>query len=358
MAEFLGLGMTHYPPLAGSDEKMAFILRWTLNDPDIPDAEKDPANWPELMRSEIADDWGAAAAAGHRKQLREGLGACRKALDDFKPDIVVVWGDDQYENFREEAVPPFCVLAYEDTEIKPFALLAGMGLPNAWGVSDDETFVMRTDNAAARRLADALIRDDFDVAYSYRQLEGAKFPHAIANTQLFLDYDHYGQQFPYKLLPITVNCYGQHVIARRGGLAMFADIRKERLDPVGPSPKRCFNLGAAVARAFQQTDLRVALVASSSWSHAFLVDKNWHLRPDTPNDQRLYDALVARDWDAWTSTTANDIVDAGQHEMLNWFCLAGAMNELGLPLTWSDFVVTDAFNSNKCFAVFSPEASG
>ncbi|MGH7749099.1 MAG: extradiol ring-cleavage dioxygenase, partial [Candidatus Dormibacteria bacterium] len=80
--------------------------------------------------------------------------------------------------------------------------------------------------------------------------------------------------------------------------------------------------------------------------------KTWHIRPDTPADQHLYDALVRGDWDTWTATTGADVVDAGQHEMLNWFCLAGAMNELGLPLSWSDFVPTDVFNSNKCFAVY------
>ncbi len=33
MAHFLGLGLTHYPLLAGTDEHMASLLRWTLNDP-------------------------------------------------------------------------------------------------------------------------------------------------------------------------------------------------------------------------------------------------------------------------------------------------------------------------------------
>jgi hypothetical protein len=277
--------------------------------------------------------------------------ACRTALDEFAPDIVLVWGDDQYENFKEEAVPPFCVLAYEDTDVEPFVWLNSMGMPNVWGVPAEHTFRMRTDKVAARRLTDDLLRADFDVAYSYRQLT-AKFPHAIGNTQLFLDYDKAGQGFPYPILPITVNCYGQHVIARKGGLARFADIADEDLDPVGPSPARCFALGAAVARALSKGDQRVALIASSSWSHAFLHDKGWHLRPDTPADQRLYDAFVRGDWDAWTTTTADEVVAAGQHEMLNWFCLAGAMHELGLPLRWSEFVVTDAFNSNKCFAIF------
>ncbi|MDT7619979.1 MAG: hypothetical protein QOF99_880, partial [Pseudonocardiales bacterium] len=183
--------------------------------------------------------------------------------------------------------------------------------------------------------------------------ENGHFPHAIANTQLFLDYDNAGREFPYKILPITVNCYGQHAIVRHGGMARFADITDERLDPVGPTPARCFALGASVARALAKTDRRVALVASSSWSHAFLNDKDWHLRPDTPADRRLYDAFTRRDWDVWTATTGKEVVDAGQHEMLNWFCLAGAMHELDLPLSWSEFLTTDVFNSNKCFAIFN-----
>jgi hypothetical protein len=266
--------------------------------------------------------------------------------------VLVVWGDDQYENFREEAVPPFCVLAYGQTEVCPFEVMNERGLPNVWGLPEDMTFTLRGDENGARLLTNELLEDGFDIAYSYRKRDNAHFPHAIANTQLFLDYDHAGREFPYLILPITVNCYGQHVIARRGGLARFAEIADERVDPVGPSPRRCFQLGAGVARAMAKTDRRVALVASSSWSHAFLTDKLWHLRPDTPADQRLYEAFRRGDWDSWTAVTGKQIVDSGQHEMLNWFCLAGAVNELGLGLTWSEFVVTDVFNSNKCFAIF------
>ena len=30
----------------------------------------------------------------------------RAALDEFAPDFIVTWGDDQYENFREQIIPP------------------------------------------------------------------------------------------------------------------------------------------------------------------------------------------------------------------------------------------------------------
>ena len=37
----------------------------------------------------------------------------REALDAFKPDIVLIWGDDQYENFKRDCIPAFCVGIYD-----------------------------------------------------------------------------------------------------------------------------------------------------------------------------------------------------------------------------------------------------
>ena len=354
MAEILGLGMTHYPLLAGRDENMAGLLRGTLHDPDIPPEEKDPARWPAAMQAEWGDDEGRAAAPGHRAALVENLDRCRQAVDDFAPDAIVVWGDDQYENFREEVVPPFCVLAYDDIDVQPFEVMNEFGNPNAWGLADDMTFTLHGNRSWSRTLADRLIADGFDMAYSYRKREGAHFPHAIANTQLFLDYHHAGREFDVPIIPITVNCYGRHAIARRGGLARFAEVWQEEADPSGPTPARCMELGRAVALALAADDRRYVFVASSSWSHAFLTDKFWHIRPDTTADMALYDAFVAGDYRRWRRTTGAEIVDAGQHEMLNWFCLLGAMEALGSPLAWSTMVRTDVFNSNKCFALFDP----
>lgn len=358
MAHFLGLGLTHYPLLAGTDDHMASLLRWTLSDPDIPESAKDPATWPALMQQEWSTDKGVSAAAQHRQALVDNLARCRAALDEFKPDVVVVWGDDQYENFREEIIPPFCVLAYGDLETEPFELMTERGSPNAWGLPNDTEITLHGSPDTARWLTGELIEHGFDMAYSYEKRKDSAFPHAIVNTQLFLDYPEAGAKFPYPLLPITVNCYGPHVIARRGGLVTFAQARGERLDPVGPPPSRCFALGRAVARAFAGTDLRVALVASSSWSHAFLVDKNWRLSPDTESDLRLYELMRSGDWEQWQATPTADLLESGQQEMLNWFCMTGAAAELGLELAWSDMVVTDVFNSNKCFAIYQEGGQG
>ena len=71
----------------------------------------------------------------------------------------------------------------------------------------------------------------------------------------------------------------------------------------------------------------MALVASSSWSHAFLTDKTWHITPDTDADRRLYQLFIDRDYTTWQATVSREIVDSGQHEMLNWFCLTGAVGD-------------------------------
>lgn len=354
MSEVLGLGLTHYPLLLGPDTHMANLLRSALKDPDIPADRKDPANWTDRARAEWADDGGTAAAAGHRDALLSNLRRCRAALDDFAPDLVLVWGDDQYENFREEVVPSFCVLAYGDTEVDPFGVIKKLRIPNAWGRADDQRFVMRGDVGFAKALVAGVINRGVDVAYSYQPRQGINFPHAFGNTQIFLDYENIGTKFPYRIVPMAVNCYGEHVIARHGRITPFADIRAgEDLDPPGPTPRRCFEFGRAVAQTVVESGRRVALVASSSWSHAFLHDKAWHLWPDTDSDRQLYLALVERDDDAWLRRTGRQIVDDGQHEILNWYCLLGAMRELGLDLTWSDLVTTEIFNSNKAFALFS-----
>src|SRR5262249_42276421 len=63
MGEILGLGMTHYPPLIGTDANMANILRAVLKDPGLPERYRDPASWPEAMRREDGTDGGTTSAA-------------------------------------------------------------------------------------------------------------------------------------------------------------------------------------------------------------------------------------------------------------------------------------------------------
>ena len=130
MGEILGIGVTHYPGLIQPDEAMAGLLNRTLNSEQVPEALKDPARWPEPMRKEWADP--LAAAKEHRRRLVNGFREARKALDAFDPDFVLIWGDDQYENFREDGVPSFCVFACDEIEFAPLCALLAAPRANVW----------------------------------------------------------------------------------------------------------------------------------------------------------------------------------------------------------------------------------
>jgi len=352
MAEILGLGLSHYPPLCLTDPEMSGILRWTLKDPGIPEPEKDPRNWPAAMQAEWADDFGTKAAGEHRRAMVEGFDRVRAALDDFRPDVVLIWGDDQYENFKEDVIPPFAILAYPDMDLHPWghAQASSMmkGRANAWGEDESLHYRLRGRPDIARALTTGLLEAGFDVAYAYKPLHHSSVAHAFTNAILYLDYHRRGWDFPTICFP--VNCYGRKVISARGFLTKIADPLE--WDPPSPSPQRFMDLGAATARFLAKSPWRVAIIASSSWSHAFLVDKTWRLQPDTPADRQLYQAMVANDFATWRAARLSAIEESGQQEVLNWFALVGAMEALGTKLDWSSFVQTHIFNSNKVFAAW------
>ncbi len=349
MGELLGLGLTHYPPLTGRDENMAGILRHILQDPGLPDHYRHPESWPEAMRWEYGEDEGKSAAARHREALVAQFRKARRLLDDFAPDFVVIWGDDQYENFEEDIIPPFCVLAYESFAPRPWEQLRGT---NVWGEPKEKTFVYQGHRTGAKLLASGLLDEGFDVAYAYKPLHH-ELGHAFLNTLLFLDYDRRG--FDYPVVPLQVNCYGRRVISQHGGVPDLAHLpTAAEFDPPSPAPWRCFDLGAACARVLARSPWKVALIASSSWSHAFLTAKHHYLYPDIEADRALYEALLAGDYDTWRQTPLAAIEASGQQEMLNWMCLVGAMAELGRRAQEAEFIQTYIFNSSKCFAFFKP----
>ena len=117
-------------------------------------------------------------------------------------------------------------------------------------------------------LASRLIEEGFDTAYAYKPLHHP-LGHAFTNAILYLDYERKG--FDYPFVPFAINCYGRKVLAQRGGLPVFdREIGEADFDPPAPSPRRLFDLGAATARILADSPYRVALIASSGWSHAFL----------------------------------------------------------------------------------------
>ena len=353
MGEILGLGITHYPGLCYKGN-LTSRIKLLMADPALPERLRSPAGWHPTMREQWGDDEGARHSAAHRDDLIHHFRRARAELDAFQPDWVLLWGDDQYENYREDCVPPFSVLAYDSMDVQPWKGHARG--PNWWDEPEDKTFAIAGHRAGGKHLASALLREGVDVAYAYRPLHQS-LGHAFANSVLYLDFDRKG--FPYPVVPFTVNAYGRRLVSARGRAmtpSQLASLSADgaELDPPGPQPWRCFQVGGAIARALAASPWRVAVIASSSWSHSFLVEKNSLMFPDVESDRRYYAALRDGDWAPWRSTTIEEAEDRGHHELLNWFCLAGAMAELGRVPSESVFLESWISNSNKVFAIFRP----
>ncbi|MCH8893380.1 MAG: extradiol ring-cleavage dioxygenase, partial [Chloroflexi bacterium] len=162
MGEILGVGTTHYPPLITPDEDRGFPLTNTLAHNDkVPEEMKNPTSWPEPMRIEYGEDEGLKAAGQHRERLLKGFRKIRTAIDDFKPDLVLIWGDDQYENFKEDIIPPFCVLAYDEFEATPYTNRDGSFRRNVWDEAQDKKFVYQGAPQAGRALPTGLTNEGF-----------------------------------------------------------------------------------------------------------------------------------------------------------------------------------------------------
>ena len=345
MAEIIGLGLSHGPHGAHQDHTMANLVKRMMVNPRTPERLKDPKNWPPEMQAEWGDDEGRAAANMHRTRLANGYRKLRQALNEFNPDLVLVWGDDQYENFHEDIVPPFCVFAEDEFRTHPWGGgTRGSSLnpsDNIWGEGEEWELVIKGAHQPAKELATYLLQHDFDVSYAYKQLHHA-MGHAYWRTVAYLDYDREG--FPYPVIPFHVNCYGTRFTRGRFG---------DQPDPPGPSPRRCFDIGAATAEFFRESPYRVALIGSSSWSHAFLTDKHEGMWPDVLSDRARYAELSTGNYRAWRDIPLSQIEDAGQFELLNWMCLAGAMDALGHQPVYTEFIESWLFNSSKTVGLFA-----
>ena len=346
MGEILGIGSSHAPALMTQGNMCARFKRMMEDPRQRPDL-RDPQNWPAEAREQWNDDEGLAFSDERRELLISGFRKIRTAIDEFNPDLLVIWGDDQYENFQEDIVPPFCVIASDEFEAKPWE--RGRAA-NSWNEPPDKQFHFKGNRAAGKFLATSLLEQGFDISYAYKPLHH-HMSHAFLNVLLFLDWDRQGWKYP--ILPFHINCIGRTLVVGRGGAAGLGGVPQEAadFDPPAPSPGRCFDVGAATARALLQSPWRVLLYASGAWSHGQLTAKNSFLWSDTETDRKYHDALVRGDYDLWRNRPLADVEATGHQEVLNWHCLVGAMSELDRRVVDSELLEGRILNG-MAFAVF------
>jgi hypothetical protein len=359
MGELFGIGCPHGPHPRLTDESMANIyFRHNLLSEKTPDHWKDPRNWPEAMRAEWGDDEGVTAARKHRDAVIGAYRQAREALDAFNPDLVIMYGDDQYEDFKEDLFPPFCVYGHDEYELGG----GGHEIRRAdngmdFGIPMERPALQPTVPGSKRfgtHIAAELINRGFDVACSWKPHNRKMLGHAFTHTLDYLDWDRKG--FPYTLIPIAVSAYGEDMrmplpgVERVQGRLPQGIPADAVLPPPSPPPWRCYDLGKAVGEICEASPYRVAIIGSASWSHGSLTSVHGFMWGDVDEDRKRFEELRAGEQHRWRDLDTKQVRAIGQHEMRNWICLAGAME--GRKPEILTYAETYIFNSCKCVALF------
>jgi hypothetical protein len=227
------------------------------------------------------------------------------ALQKSKADVVVIFGDDQHEQFHDENMPTFAI--YHGKSL-PVVTHTGRN-PAAWKNAEERGWAAtapeyETEPALAEHLIRALTDAEFDVARCNKLRPEIGVGHAFS----FL----YRRVLPggkVPMVPVMVNTY---------------------YPPNQPTPKRCYAFGQAVRKAIESWDSskRVALMASGGLSHVVIDEEIDAMTIDGLKNKKpevLFRLPRERLW-------------GGTSEILNWVALGGAMENRDLK--YFEYVTT------------------
>jgi hypothetical protein len=302
MAEIvLGIGTSHSPQLSVPASKWHLLREKDEHDPAL-----DYSRLLRLAKPNIEQDL-------TDNKMRERDEACQNAiaflgdsLQKAKADVIVVFGDDQHEQFSDDNMPTFAL--YHGASLPVIKKHFG-GLPGAWKSVEESGWAetaeeYRTGSELAEHLIRSLVADEFDIARCDRLRKEIGVGHAFS----FL----YRRILPggvLPMVPVVVNTY---------------------YPPNQPTPKRCYALGQAVRRGVEswKRDARVVIMASGGLSHVVI---------DEELDHTVLDGLMHKNRELLYSLPRDKMRD-GTSEILNWIALAGSMEPMEMTLV--DYVTT------------------
>jgi hypothetical protein len=284
----LGIGTSHGPQLGIPGDKWFALLEKDKNDKRM-NYEALLAKAPASLAKEITEE----KFVERWESCQRDLDTLSEVLREARPDVLVVFGDDQHEQFDDGNEPVFCI--FHGEEMPVVSRRAGGASWNQYrqeGGSPETAYVGHA--GLGTYLVETLTEEGFDVARSNKLREGVGLGHAftVPFNRLLP-----GAQIP--MVPVMINTF---------------------FPPNQPTPKRCFALGQAVRQAIEawDTNQRVAIIGSGGLSHVII---------DEEIDHATIDALKKQDAAALCALPV-DKLNLGTSEIRNWIALAGAVEPL------------------------------
>lgn len=241
------------------------------------------------------------------ERSQQALRVLGEALAAAKADIVVIYGDDQNELFKDDGIPTFGLFTGDELIDRPLAGEAFARLPKgiqaaSWAAHGSEPTAHKVSAELSHRVLEFLVENDFDLTRFSRQPEGRSLGHAFTFPRYRL-----GLSPDVPIVPIFLNTY---------------------YPPNVPTARRCHELGRVVRQAIEswESEARVAIVASGGLSH-FVVDEEL--------DRRVLTAIEHDDAAGLTAFTRRQL-RSGTSEILNWIAAAGSLG--GLRASVVDYV--------------------
>ena len=322
MGEVLGLGCSHAPMILNPPEEWANMRKAIYSR--IPEYEAPPE-----MVEQLGDDNGLSHDIWNQKRIADAFAVLKEKLHSWKPDVVMIVGDDQAENFKRENLPTFCLYTGDRVDAYPFH--RPLGHVNLWDAAPDAKYTYNCPAEFAQAMVSHLILEGFDMSSATR-LTGWEWglPHAHCNPLTFLD-----PEGELTILPLFVNCYGEE--AGDGY-------------PPRPTANRCYELGQAIRRFIDSRTERVAIIGSSSWSHSFLTHRFNRSKFDTEFDRRNLELMKEGKGSKIAEISPEEIRLSGDHEFLNWLVPLGVVGDR--PAEIVDHLEEQSQISFKVFAIW------
>ena len=326
MAEIvLGLGTSHSPMLSLPGELWGeFAARDKRNPMLLSLEDGSRKTYEELLEKAdpaIAERLTPEVFQAQYEACQKAIITLEEALMKADPDAVIIVGDDQEELFFDDNMPLFSIYWGDTMHLSPRPVADDAPVAtkaSAWGYGDAEMDVP-VDAELSLHLIQSLIEDDFDIAqsrYMNEQAGGTVGPIGYLNKPIVTE--RRPQAMPHAYAYVVKRIMNNKI------RPIVPLTQNTFYPPNQPTPRRCYNLGKAIAKAVKNwdNDKKVAIVGSGGLSH-FLVDEEI--------DLLAIKGMKEKDADLLASLPRYRL-NSGSSEILNWITAAGASEHLNMEM--------------------------
>ncbi|MDA1129020.1 MAG: extradiol ring-cleavage dioxygenase [Chloroflexi bacterium] len=326
MAEIvLGLGTSHSPMLSLPGELWGEYAARDKGNPMLLSLDDGrTVTYDELLASAdpaIAARLTSEVFQGQYEACQKAITALEDALTEADPDAVIIVGDDQEELFFDDNMPLFSIYWGDTMRLTPRPVgenASPATKASMWGYGDVEMDVP-VDAKLGLHLIESLIEDDFDIAQSrYMNAEAGGTVGPIGYVNKPIVTERRPQAMPHAYAYVVKRIMNNKI------RPIVPVTQNTFYPPNQPSPRRCYNLGKAIAKAVNNwdSDKKVAIVGSGGLSH-FLVDEEI--------DQMALKGMKEKDAESLASLPRYRL-NSGSSEILNWITAAGASEHLDMEI--------------------------